>query len=256
MRRRRFDHDDPMRVHRGPRPSALRSPIRDSAATATHPVLSLQRTIGNRAVARAIEAGRMPQNMLQRDAAAAVAANANPWLQAEATTQFMENYAELPKLMAAMHKLKSLSHIPAMESVAGLSEDLAVELTSRTKVEERVQLFSAVVSGISTGLQAVKLEVSAAGQQHTSPGAVQVSDAGELARACVETLKTPAPVPSADPRAFFALQKLQIKALLMAIEELVKSALTSSSQGGTAGVPSAEVAVAPVSPSPNAAARS
>ena len=76
---------------------------------------------------------------------------------------------------------------------------------------------------------------------------------GELARACVETLKAPAPVPAGDPRAFLALQKLQIKALLMAIEELVKSALTASSQGSTAGTPSAEAAAAPVSPGPSAA---
>ena len=121
MRRRRFDHDDAVRLRHGPRAPALRLPTRDSTAVATHPMLSLQRTIGNRAVARAIEAGQVPAAVLQRDAASAAVANANPWSRAEATTQFVENYAELPKLMAAMHRLKSLSHIPAMESIAGLS---------------------------------------------------------------------------------------------------------------------------------------
>jgi len=222
----------------------MRKPVAGPVAAAPHPILTLQRTIGNRAVARAITEGRIPATAatLQRESVDELAASANPWLSPPATTQFTENYAELAKLMAAMHQLSSLSHVPAMHSVAGLSDDVAREITARGRIEERVQLFSAIVSSMSVGVEAVKLELPASDQQHTSSGANQVTDAGELARKSLEVLKQPPPVSAADPRAFLQAQKLQIKALLTIVEELVKASKSASSQGAGAPSPLADAA--------------
>lgn len=245
MRRRRFEREETGRAHTRAHPGRVRT----EAPAAAHPLLALQRAVGNRAVAQAIAGSRIAGAgfAAQRAPTMETEPGLNPWKAPVASAQFVENYGQLPKITAAMHQLASLSHIPALQSLDGLSDGLAREITTRAKAEERVQLFSAIVSGVAEGFQAVKLELPAADQQHTSPGANQISDAGEVARESVELLKQPPPIVSRDPRTFLEAQKLQIKLLLAAIEQLVKSANTSTSPGASAQ-PAGADAVSSTSP--------